>query len=294
MTDYRDSAAVQIFGDSPAALARMHAAALGAGWRILGAAPVAAGPGAAATGPPDAALLIELDGGEGADTDAAIALLDWAEREAEAGRRRSVVAAPFALVDLVAARTAHRDVEQLCAPDEAARAAAIARVVRRPAPARLHDIGRDEDPALLRTLADEAGQVAAKLASLSATRGEEVAQGPAPLDAARIRAMIRARRLRDHFFRAELFADPAWDMLLDLLAARLEGRRVAVSSLCIAAAVPPTTALRWIKTLTERGLFVREADPADGRRVHVALSDEAAAALAACLGAIERLSPLAV
>lgn len=286
MTDYRDRPAVQIFGDSPAAIARMRAAATLAGCRILGAA---------AAGPPDAALLIELDGDADADADAdaAVALLDWAEGEARAGRRRSVVAAPFALIDLVAARTPHRDVEQLCAPDAAARAAAIARAGPGQAPARLNDIGRDEDPALLRTLADEAGWVAATLGSLAAAQ-DAAAPAPVPPDAARIRAMIRARRLRDQFFRAELFADPAWDMLLDLMAARLEGRRVAVSSLCIAAAVPPTTALRWIKTLTERGLFVREADPADGRRVHVALSESAAASLAACLGAIERLSPIAV
>ena len=61
-------------------------------------------------------------------------------------------------------------------------------------------------------------------------------------------------------------------MLLDLMAARLEENRVAVSSLCIAAAVPATTALRWIKALTDRGLFVRVADPQDGRRVFIELS----------------------
>jgi DNA-binding MarR family transcriptional regulator len=63
------------------------------------------------------------------------------------------------------------------------------------------------------------------------------------------------------------------------MAARLEGRTVAVSSLCIAAAVPPTTALRWIRTMTERGLFVRHSDPRDGRRVFIDLSDEAAQAM---------------
>jgi len=36
-------------------------------------------------------------------------------------------------------------------------------------------------------------------------------------------------------------ADPAWDMLLDLTAARAESRAVSVSSLCIAAGVPTTT-----------------------------------------------------
>jgi len=65
------------------------------------------------------------------------------------------------------------------------------------------------------------------------------------------------------------------------MAARLEQSRVAVSSLCIAAAVPATTALRWIRTLTDHGLFVRRADPDDGRRIFIELSDIAGDALAA-------------
>jgi hypothetical protein len=42
---------------------------------------------------------------------------------------------------------------------------------------------------------------------------------------------------RARFFQEELFADPAWDMLLDLLQAEIAQHRVPVSSLCIAAAV---------------------------------------------------------
>ena len=91
--------------------------------------------------------------------------------------------------------------------------------------------------------------------------------------------MLRARRLRDRHFPGELFADPAWDMLLDLMAARLAGERVSVSSLCIAAAVPPTTALRWIRNLTAQGLFEREADRDDARRIFIRLSDEGARAM---------------
>lgn len=93
--------------------------------------------------------------------------------------------------------------------------------------------------------------------------------------AKRVRAEIRKRRSREHYFPSDLFADPAWDMLLDLYAARLEGQMVSVSSLCIAASVPATTALRWIKTLTDSGLFEREADEKDGRRIFIAMSDKA-------------------
>ena len=70
-------------------------------------------------------------------------------------------------------------------------------------------------------------------------------------------------------------------MLLDLLQAELAQHRVPVSSLCIAAAVPATTALRWVKTMTDAGLFVRRADPHDGRRVFVELSPATSAAMRA-------------
>lgn len=94
-----------------------------------------------------------------------------------------------------------------------------------------------------------------------------------------VRQVIRARRLRSRFFDEELFADPAWDMLLDLLQAEIAQLRVPVSSLCIAAAVPATTALRWLKTMTDKGIFVRRADPHDGRRVFVELAPDASAAM---------------
>ena len=102
-----------------------------------------------------------------------------------------------------------------------------------------------------------------------------------------VRRMLRQRRMREQYFPADLFADPAWDMLLDLYAARLERQPVSVSSLCIAAAVPATTALRWIKTMTDAGLFVREADPHDGRRIFIALAEGAFDALARYFEALD-------
>jgi hypothetical protein len=94
-----------------------------------------------------------------------------------------------------------------------------------------------------------------------------------------VRAKLRQRRMRETLFTADLFADPAWDMLLDLFAAELEGQDVSVSSLCIAASVPTTTALRWIKLLTQRGWLTRSQDPKDGRRINMRLSDDARARL---------------
>ncbi len=103
---------------------------------------------------------------------------------------------------------------------------------------------------------------------------EEAAE---PLRSEQVREIIRLRRMRETMFAADLFADPAWDMLLDLMASRLENRPVSVSSLCIASAVPPTTALRWINLMTERGLLERESDPNDARRVFITLNADTAA-----------------
>lgn len=110
---------------------------------------------------------------------------------------------------------------------------------------------------------------------------------PAGVDSGMVRRILRQRRMREQFFPADLFADPAWDMLLDLYAARLEGHPVAVSSLCIAAAVPATTALRWIKTMTDNGLFERQADPRDGRRIFIGLAPHAEQAMERYFTALE-------
>lgn len=88
-----------------------------------------------------------------------------------------------------------------------------------------------------------------------------------------VRRVLAARAARHEYFTADLFADPAWDILLELYALRCEQRRTSVSKLCIAAAVPTTTALRWIEKLHSDGLIEREPDRNDRRRTWVAISD---------------------
>ena len=135
----------------------------------------------------------------------------------------------------------------------------------------------DRSVARLGALGADATRIAIALARLDGSA--QPAAAP-PIDAERLRAAIRARRARERFFPPEIFGEPAWDMILDLAAATAEGREVAVSSLCIAAAVPTTTALRWIKNLCDAGLFIRRDDPADARRAFVSLSDPALTAMA--------------
>jgi DNA-binding MarR family transcriptional regulator len=229
-----------------------------------------------------------------------VPLLDRLDAAARDGRHGSVVSAPPASIDAVAARISHRDVHQLCEPDGPDWTEALIAAAARRGPW-LNDVGKDRSTPRLQQLSEEVGRIANILASLSdedegatAEAGLEARGSSRHVEAGQIRAIIRARRMRDHFFKSDLFADPAWDMLLDLMAARLEQQKVAVSSLCIAAAVPPTTALRWIKTLSEQGLFVRVADAEDGRRVFIELSDRAAADFEAYLKSAQRISPLII
>lgn len=169
---------------------------------------------------------------------------------------------------------------------------------------RLHDIGREQADPRIDKMSDELIRLSRTIEALVQNRipsqfvpshadgngfafhspersfsafpgGKEGRDAPG-VDPGQVRAVLRSRRLRDHIFSSDLFADPAWDILLDLMAARLEGTKVSVSSLCIAAAVPPTTALRWIRQLTERGLLERHSDPHDGRRIFIALSEKGA------------------
>ncbi len=105
--------------------------------------------------------------------------------------------------------------------------------------------------------------------------------GPdAPQDSlAVLQAIQRKRAARDKFFPKGLFEDPCWDMLLDLMINHLQGRRISVSSLCIASGVAQTTALRRIADLHDQGLVRRIADDKDGRRVFIELTDAGVAAM---------------
>lgn len=86
------------------------------------------------------------------------------------------------------------------------------------------------------------------------------------------RRMVELRRRRDASLGAELFSEPAWNILLHLFLAGAEGRIVSVSAACEGAAAPQTTALRRLRQLEEAGLIVRAGDPADARRAYVRLS----------------------
>ncbi len=103
--------------------------------------------------------------------------------------------------------------------------------------------------------------------------------------AAHARRIYAQRRLRSSAFGkdADLFGEPCWDMMLDLYVQQASGKRITVSDLCLAAAVPLTTALRWVGTLEGRGLLRRRVDASDRRRSFVDLTSKGSATMGQAL-----------
>ena len=234
-------------------------------------------------------IIVALD--EAADPDLLDLILDLTEQG-----DRIVVSFPEAILETVADRLGGTDITLLSdpAPGELAGLLTLIRLEPRH---QLHDSGANTDALRLQLLADQVSRIARTLAEMTEAepvlgrRGglrsptDDFTPTPrpiatdAPVTAKAVRAVIQERRLRERFLDPDLFGEPGWDMLLDLYAARLEHARVSVSSLCIAAAVPSTTALRWLRTLTQTGMVVRRADPHDKRRVFIEMGEDAAASM---------------
>lgn len=100
--------------------------------------------------------------------------------------------------------------------------------------------------------------------------GTTLNAGSSPYDVAII--LLGIRRHRDAVIGSGYFGEPSWDILLDLFVNEQKGRPISATSACLAAAVPPTTALRHLVTLTTDGLICSTPDPADARRRYISLT----------------------
>jgi len=98
--------------------------------------------------------------------------------------------------------------------------------------------------------------------------------GTFPVDSvAMAKFFYNMRRFREKVFtQKDIFSDPAWDILLDLYISKAKNKKISVTSACLGSAVPPTTALRWLKILEDRSLIIREVDHEDGRRNFISIS----------------------
>ena len=280
---YSDAPPVLVIGSSPAARDRAVRTVHHSGFRIAGPFDLEEGAERLKLQGLASAIWLELDD----EPPTLPACLERAAEVLKSHRFGAIVSTmTVAQVEPVMAHFPSADVEYVVGSDDAERASALAMATSAFQPFAVRDVASDQNNTRLRQLSDEVSRIAATLARLSTGPGQPApAQEPPPvgdvpdISVDTVRAVIRARRVRSRYFSEELFADPAWDMLLDLLQAEIAQLRVPVSSLCIAAAVPATTALRWLKTMTSQGIFVRRADPHDGRRVFVELDPKASAAL---------------
>lgn len=307
--------ALSIFADRAYLRDQMRDDALAAGFRIAETADVVSLLEGEAR-PLGEVVLLDCPVVSGASL-AALARLDL--RAANAGAHL-VVSTSIAALDDVFACLDQSNPQLLVDPSRAERVVALGRVLARVPSLRVRELSEDDRLMLLR-LTEQVSQIAQRLdrldgasdeahreaGALGAFRfesprksfagGDEATQRltrairpPLP-DPRLVRRIIRNRQMRARFFDGDLFADPAWDILLDLAAARAEHTRVSVTSLCIASGVPPTTALRWITQMVEAGLLQRVEDEVDRRRAFVTLTDQAADAMARFFAEMGKTGP---
>lgn len=97
--------------------------------------------------------------------------------------------------------------------------------------------------------------------------------------ASTVEASIRKRELRSTYVPRELLTDPAWDMLLELLHAKIVERDVTAPALCKAAGVSLSIGLRWIEVLVSKGLCTCTTLLRNPDRVFVELSEKGSQAM---------------
>ena len=135
----------------------------------------------------------------------------------------------------------------------------------------------------LSAIAVEFGTRADRLADTTGGTGEAQAVAT-PLNGRELaKQLLAQRQARFDHFPAELFHEPAWDMLLALFVAHEERRTMNVKTLVGSAHAPVTTSHRWIDHLHKLKLIDRVIDPIDRRRMEISLSDSGYAAITAYL-----------
>lgn len=107
------------------------------------------------------------------------------------------------------------------------------------------------------------------------------------------RLLLAERKLVGEILGFAACPDPTWDILLDLYNAQCDGADIYLSSLCIAANVPLSSAHRKIQELVNEGWLLRFSGDSDGRRITVRLSSAIMERITSLLDAMARMIDLA-
>lgn len=109
--------------------------------------------------------------------------------------------------------------------------------------------------------------------SRQAQLSEKLSKSPILLDRAKreIWEIQERRKICSDMVKSSI----AWDMMLELYVAALNGKRLRTKNLLLATIAPETTALRWIMVLEERGYIERTACPVDRRITWITMTESA-------------------
>lgn len=125
---------------------------------------------------------------------------------------------------------------------------------------------------------------------LRAPEGQRVDRQSAGTIEDHIASVLRFRRARAELFGETLFVNPAWDILLQLFAAKLSDRQIRLADLAVSA--PGSTLARWASALEEQGLISCHLDGLNAENLRIELSSAGAAKMASLFRSARDLAPI--
>ncbi|MGC1270191.1 MAG: hypothetical protein WA842_06300 [Croceibacterium sp.] len=86
------------------------------------------------------------------------------------------------------------------------------------------------------------------------------------------KALLTARRARQHFAFSFMLSDPAWDILLELFHNWSDGKVMRFKDVTLSTGVPCATALRYLQMMADTELLTRRCHATDARVKHYEIS----------------------
>lgn len=149
---------------------------------------------------------------------------------------------------------------------------------------------------LIRDLSSKLGEIAGEFSSradrmIASGRAVDTMGGQAPINLVdRAREQLAVRKARRRFFPADLFHEPAWEMLIALFIVYETDHSMNVKALVSCSDAPATTSQRWIDHLHKSGLIDRVTDTVDRRRIDISLTERGYNAMVSYLKSVSGIA----